>query len=80
MHNDCIAPHLAQVGDTINLKIFSNRVKIDGGTYFKDPKSGYLIQKNRGTPHGGSQWKLFKPGKPPKRILSLNQDGLVTRR
>jgi hypothetical protein len=84
VHNDCTPPNLAQIGDIINVSTFTERVRINGEQFLRDPDTGYLIQRDRGGTgaHGGSAYKLF--GRPtgsanPPRLWTLRRDGLVLR-
>ncbi|GAC41763.1 hypothetical protein PPOP_1114 [Paenibacillus popilliae ATCC 14706] len=72
-----IPKKLKKDGDdyTVDLDKFNQKVKSKTSVKYKDPDTGWLIEKNRcSDPHKGDKWKLYK-GK--KRIASLTAEGKI---
>ncbi|MBK3313472.1 hypothetical protein BUE63_14085 [Bacillus sp. MB353a] len=67
---------LKKSNEVVDLKKFSQKIR--GTNDYKDPKSGWIISKNKGKSHGGSAWKLYNKGKK-ERIASLTSSGKVLR-
>ncbi|PPA93338.1 hypothetical protein C4A77_19085 [Brevibacillus laterosporus] len=59
----------------VDLDVFTDR--IDGREY-REPKTGWTIDKNKGNrPHGGSAWKL--KNYKGKRVVTLDKKGKILR-
>ncbi|GAC43693.1 hypothetical protein PPOP_3093 [Paenibacillus popilliae ATCC 14706] len=72
-----IPQKLKKDGDdySVDMGKFSQKVKSNDGVVFKDPKTGWSIQKNRNTSHRGDKWKLRN--KDGERIASVTEEGKI---
>lgn len=76
-----IANRLKKAGNAgyVNLKQFSKKIKSKKTPTYEE-KGGWRIEKDRGNhPHGGSEWKLYKPNKL-KRVATLSKNGKILRK
>ncbi len=73
--NDKLQKH-----DRIDLSKFDKRIKLEGEPAFLDPKSGYMISKEKSAsnPHGGSTWKLLD--RFGRRVGTITEDGRFLRK
>lgn len=67
-------------GDKVDLSAFSKKGKYEGKNVLIDPRTSYMIIRDRAgaNSHGGSFWKLLD--KTGKRIFTLAEDGRVLRK